>query len=162
MSLRRLAAALVVGTMLGACSVPTEESTVGLVNSCSSDSDCAGEAVCAELTTGAACVAVEADLSNIVFEVRTIGSSSGSTISRVLDEGFLVAQTKPDGVVVDHDLLLPPLVELSGRVLVGESDDRCAAADGTLPARIEARPVSVPVGDSVSATAFQYRTRIPL
>lgn len=132
--------ALLLGASSIACSVPVQDTGVGPRNSCAADEDCGGSGACVALPTGNACVALQADLASLIFEVRTLSSSSGSTISRVIDEGLTLQGDKPEGFVVTHDLPLPPLLAFEGVAIAFKPlEVSCAGADGSIPVDIELR-----------------------
>lgn len=133
-----LAAALL--STAGACSVPLEDAGFGPKNTCSTNEDCGPEGACATLPSGSACVAKSADLQGIVFEVRTLSSSSGSTISRVLAEGLTLRGEEPNGVVAEHNLALPPLVAFEGSATAYlPTSVQCSGIDESIPVEIELR-----------------------
>jgi hypothetical protein len=153
-------ALLVVG-----CSIPLADTASLVTNRCESSSDCPG-AVCYSLATGSTCVATQGGLTGVILEVRpTPGAGYGAGVShlfRLEELGVLLAGSAPGGYVVPADLRLPALVEIgSGKVTVGEDfkPAPCLASDGSIPVRLELRPVTHYVGltlPSIEATTAAY------
>lgn len=134
------------------CAIPLADTASLVTNRCESSSDCT-DGVCYALPTGSTCVATRGDLAGVIVEVRpTPGAGYGAGAShlfRLEDLGVLLAGSAPGGYVVPVDLPLPPLVDIaSGRVTVSEDfkPSPCLALDGSIPVRVELRPVTHFVG----------------
>jgi hypothetical protein len=137
-------AALLVG--LAACSVPFDEQPTNLYNRCTTDDDCP-VGVCLPTSSGAMCASTQADLGDVLLEVRSPSGLAGATSSFVFEDAARLLGSYPDGALLELALEVPPLVVLSGSMRApGGPIDGCTADDGSLPVRVEARARSGYVG----------------
>src|SRR5438874_1113450 len=103
-------------TMLATgCSIPYSDAldTPAQVNTCTTDTDCSGGAVC----TNQKCVGTHVDLSGLVLKVRPNGSASyGASTSFIFPLRDALGQTAQTGAafIARFDMQLPAPVEIKG------------------------------------------------
>lgn len=150
MSSRGLPFALLGGVALSAasvaCSVPFDELPPNLYNRCTTDEDCPA-GVCLSTAAGAMCAATQADLGDLLVEVRSPSGLAGATSSFVFEDAARLLGSYPRGALLDLELEVPPLAVLSGAMrMPGGAIAACTADDGSMPVRVEARARSGYVG----------------
>ncbi len=105
-------------------------------NGCTVTADCSGEDVCLTTTVigRGVCVATEADLGNIILEVKP---TDGGESSFVFLDAAEVSGSRPDGVVKSLELTLPETISVVGSV-TGALDETpgCQASDQTIPVAV--------------------------
>lgn len=122
---------------LAGCGLPLAAEETPTQNVCASDADC-GDGICTSVEGTNRCVATEADLAGIVFQLEGT-TVAGSRIAHVFEKGISLQGERAEGVIVGIDLDVPLPLLLSGRFPHPDPDPACAASDGTVPVTVEAR-----------------------
>ncbi|MEJ7727934.1 MAG: hypothetical protein WKG00_01835 [Polyangiaceae bacterium] len=174
-SLGRLCA---LATFAAGCSVPLQEASPSISNTCAQAQDCGAGATCIETRNGSrACAATSADLGGLLLDVRPPVSGNGmGTGNAVVGGGAYLVEASTLGQrlagsalggVIDLDVALPALVSLQkGRINAFAKDDACATAAGeSIPAEVffsRTTPhVGLPVGEYKTSTEFAATEEAP-
>ncbi|NUO52944.1 MAG: hypothetical protein HOV80_29205 [Polyangiaceae bacterium] len=137
------------GLSLAGCSLPLEDSVVPYENACTESSDCGANAACVATAKGNVCAAKSADLGPVYLEVRT-SNASDSAPSFLFTDVLSFDGTASDlGVVVDVDLQLPHLVEVTGSYEAPPGTSASCMSPppqgssvGTIPVKVELRAIT--------------------